>query len=64
MSEKPDRLQDPLPEYVPPRIVSFTREEIVEQMGPAQACSSFDGMYAPFGVPLDENGLPIPPDRF
>ena len=28
-----------LPDYVPPKIVSYTREEILERIGPAQACS-------------------------
>ena len=28
-------------EYVPPRIVTYTSEQIMEQIGPAQACSPF-----------------------
>jgi hypothetical protein len=28
------------PIYVPPKIVSYTSEEILEQIGPALACSS------------------------
>ncbi|MEW6440067.1 MAG: hypothetical protein AB1640_03950 [bacterium] len=28
-----------LPEYKPPKIVTYTSEEILEQIGPAQACS-------------------------
>lgn len=31
-----------LPRYVPPKIVTYTNEEILEQIGPAQACSPFD----------------------
>lgn len=27
------------PVYVPPKIVSYTSEEILEKIGPAQACS-------------------------
>jgi hypothetical protein len=27
------------PKYVPPKIVTYTSEEIIEQMGPAMACS-------------------------
>jgi hypothetical protein len=26
-------------EYTPPKIVTYTEEEILEQIGPAQACS-------------------------
>ncbi len=28
------------PKYVPPKIVTYTSEEILEQMGPAMACTS------------------------
>jgi len=27
------------PDYTPPKIVTYTSEEILEQIGPAQACS-------------------------
>jgi hypothetical protein len=27
------------PKYIPPKIVTYTSEEIIEQMGPAMACS-------------------------
>ena len=27
--------------YVPPKIVTYTSEQIMEQIGPAQACSPF-----------------------
>ncbi len=37
--EKSEEQQDPKPEYVTPRIVTYTSEEILEQIGPAQACS-------------------------
>ena len=30
----------PLPEYVSPTIVTYTSEQIMEQVGPAQACTS------------------------
>ena len=29
----------PVPEYIPPKIKTYTSEEILEQIGPAQACS-------------------------
>lgn len=32
---------EPRPEYIPPRIVTYTSEQILEQIGPAQACSPF-----------------------
>lgn len=28
-------------EYIPPQIVTYTSEQIMEQIGPAQACSPF-----------------------
>jgi len=31
--------QDLRPQYVPPNITTYTGEEIIEQIGPAQACS-------------------------
>jgi len=30
---------DVVPEYIPPKIVTYTSEQILEQIGPAQACS-------------------------
>ncbi|MDY6971706.1 MAG: hypothetical protein SV775_05195 [Thermodesulfobacteriota bacterium] len=36
-----------LPRYEPPRIVSYTSEEILEQIGPAQACSPSPCATAP-----------------
>ncbi len=29
----------PLPEYVPPKITTYTSEQILEKIGPAQTCS-------------------------
>jgi hypothetical protein len=31
--------QKNLPKYEPPRIITYTEEEILDQIGPAQACS-------------------------
>jgi hypothetical protein len=31
--------KDPALEYIPPKIVTYTSEEILEQIGPAMACS-------------------------
>jgi len=31
--------QNERPEYVPPMIITYTGEEILEEIGPAQACS-------------------------
>jgi len=28
-----------MPEYIPPKIRTYTSDEILEQIGPAQACS-------------------------
>jgi len=33
------KTQDKLPEYEPPKIITYTEKEILEQIGPAQACS-------------------------
>lgn len=30
---------DAVPEYIPPKIVTYTSEQILEQIGPAQTCS-------------------------
>ena len=32
--------EGPKPAYVPPRIVTYTSEELLEQVGPAMACTS------------------------
>jgi hypothetical protein len=29
------------PDYVPPKIITYTSEQILEEIGPAQACSPF-----------------------
>jgi hypothetical protein len=31
--------QKKVPKYEPPKIISYTSKEIIEQIGPAQACS-------------------------
>jgi len=31
--------EETVPEYTPPRIKTYTSEEILEQIGPAMACS-------------------------
>ena len=36
-----------VPPYEPPRIISYTSEEILEQIGPAQACSPSPCATAP-----------------
>lgn len=33
---------DTLPEYIPPKIITYTSDEILEQIGPAMACISGD----------------------
>ncbi len=35
------------PEYEPPRIVTYTSEELLEQIGPAMACSPSPCAIAP-----------------
>jgi hypothetical protein len=47
MEEKGTKAERPIeqkegrekPKYVPPKIVTYTSEEILEQIGPAMACS-------------------------
>ncbi len=34
---------DPKPAYQPPKITTYTSEEILEQVGPALACTISDG---------------------
>jgi hypothetical protein len=41
--EKKDKKRDEVkenPDYTPPKITSYTSEEIIEEIGPAQACTS------------------------
>jgi hypothetical protein len=47
-----------LPAYVPPKIVTYTSEELLEQMGPALTCSP-----APCGVPSGGSGQQSPQRR-
>lgn len=37
--EKADLKKDEKPAYVPPQIITYTSEELLEQIGPAMACS-------------------------
>jgi len=37
--EKPEKKQDP--DYIPPKVTTYTSEEIEEKIGPARACSPF-----------------------
>ena len=43
IKKDPATKQDPETdlEYIPPKIVTYTSEQIMEQIGPAQACSPF-----------------------
>jgi hypothetical protein len=43
--KEPDRAGR-LPAYVPPKIITYTSEELLEQVGPALTCSP-----SPCGVP-------------
>ena len=36
-----------MPEYIPPKIITYSSDEILEEIGPAMACSG-----SPCGVPL------------
>lgn len=38
-SERRQKISKTKTKYVPPRIVSYSREDILEKIGPAQACS-------------------------
>ncbi len=31
--------RDTIPEYIPPKIITYTSDEILEEIGPAMACS-------------------------
>jgi len=37
--EKPDTTGQQKPVYEPPKIITYTSEEILEEIGPAMACS-------------------------
>ena len=42
-----ETVRDPQPVYEPPRIITYTSEEILEQIGPAMACSPSPCAVAP-----------------
>ncbi len=46
-----------LPGYVPPKIVTYTSEELLEAIGPALACSP-----SPCGIPGGRPGQAAPPN--
>jgi hypothetical protein len=50
--------EDRLPAYVPPKIVTYTSEELLEQVGPALTCSP-----SPCGVPFGGSGQQSPQRR-
>jgi hypothetical protein len=50
--------EDQLPAYVPPKIVTYTSEELLEQVGPALTCSP-----TPCGIPAGSLGQPSPERR-
>jgi hypothetical protein len=37
--KRTDKDERDTPAYVPPRIITYTSEELLEQIGPAMACS-------------------------
>lgn len=39
----PIQNENPRPSYQPPKITTYTSEEILEQVGPARACTISDG---------------------
>jgi len=41
------RKESQKPEYVPPKIVTYSEKEILEHIGPAQACSPQPCSIAP-----------------
>lgn len=49
--EQPAALQEAteeiLPEYEPPRVITYSGDEIVARLGPAQACDSYLGAVFP-----------------
>jgi hypothetical protein len=38
-ADRPEKERDDPPAYVPPRIITYTSEELLERIGPAMACS-------------------------
>ena len=47
-----------LPSYVPPKIVTYTSEELLEQVGPALTCSP-----SPCGIPSGGSSQQSPQRR-
>ncbi|MBC2717231.1 MAG: hypothetical protein HF978_18145 [Desulfobacteraceae bacterium] len=41
-NEMEESKKRPVPIYEPPKIITYTSEEILEEIGPAHACSPFD----------------------
>ena len=37
--ESPQPAAEPLPDYEPPQVITYRGDEILEELGPAQACS-------------------------
>jgi hypothetical protein len=50
-----DQSAGQLPVYVPPKIVTYTGEELMERVGPALTCSG-----SPCGIPSAPQGSRLP----
>ncbi len=48
------------PKYEPPRIITYSADDILEELGPAQACSPFSGIS---GEGLDSAQPTTPPNN-
>ena len=46
--------------YIPPRIITYSADDILEELGPAQACSPFSGGIT--GQGFDSTQSPTPPN--
>lgn len=46
-SQKPKQRIEEKPDYMPPRIVTYSREELLAEIGPAQACSPYGTKNGP-----------------
>ncbi|MEE9911672.1 MAG: hypothetical protein K4571_08095 [Deltaproteobacteria bacterium] len=47
IEEKTNLKNDEKPAYVPPQIITYTSEELLEQIGPAMACSGSPCVIGP-----------------
>lgn len=59
MREKDNQTSNDRPEYIPPTIKTYTSEELMEEIGPAQACTPSPGCTSQ-GCGQSPGGAPNP----